>query len=71
MGKVKAWAMDEEEKFYDIAIKVADDFEDCELFEKHMIETYGHMTYGDSETIVENLGFIFGSCYDERQVGHA
>ena len=25
MGKVKAWAMDEEEKFYDIAIKVSDD----------------------------------------------
>ena len=69
MGKVKSWAMDREDEFYEIAIREADNYIDYPTFETHMMETYGDLVFGDYEEVMENLAMIYG----ERnvEVGHA
>jgi len=69
MGKVKQMAMDREDDFYDIAIKVADSHTDYNQFESHMIETYRDMIFSDIEEVLENLRMIFGE--RSEVIGHA
>ena len=69
MGQVKSWAMDQEDEFYEIAIRESNNHIDNPTFESHMMETYGDLVFGDYEEVMENLAMIYG----ERnvEVGHA
>ena len=69
MGQVKSWAMDQEDEFYEIAIRESNNHIDYQTFETHMVETYGDMIYSAPEEVIQNLGMIYG----ERnvEVGHA
>ena len=69
MGKVKSWAMDQEDEFYEIAIREANNHIDYQTFETHMVETYGDLIYSDVEEVIHNLSFIFGG--KTVEVGHA
>ena len=69
MSKVNSWAMDQEDEFYEIAIRESNNHIDYQTFETHMMETYGDMIYSAPEEVIQNLGMIYG----ERnvEVGHA
>lgn len=69
MSKVNSWAMDQEDEFYEIAIRESNNHIDYQKFETHMVETYGDMIYSAPEEVIQNLGMIYG----ERnvEVGHA
>ena len=38
MGEVKSWAMDQEDEFYEIAIRESNNHIDYQTFETHMVE---------------------------------
>ena len=69
MSKVNSWAMDQEDEFYEIAIRESKNHIDYQTFETHMVETYGDLIYSDVEEVIQNLSFIFGGKTEE--VGHA
>ena len=69
MSKVNSWAMDQEDEFYEIAIRESNNHIDYQTFETHMMETYGDMIYSAPEEVIQNLAMIFGGRTVE--VGHA
>ena len=69
MSKVNSWAIDQEDEFYEIAIREANNHIDYQTFERHMVETYGDLIYSDVEEVIQNLSMIFGGRTVE--VGHA
>ena len=69
MGEVKSWAMDQEDEFYEIAIRESNNHIDYQTFETHMVETYGDMIYSALEEVLHNLGMIYGE--HTQEVGHA
>ena len=68
-SQVKSWAMDQEDEFYEIAIREANNHIDYQTFETHMVDTYGDLIYSDVEEVIHNLSFIFGG--KTVEVGHA
>jgi len=69
MSKVNSWAMDQEDEFYEIAIRESNNHIDYQTFETHMMETYGDMIYSAPEEVIQNLGMIYGE--HTQEVGHA
>ena len=69
MSKVNSWAIDQEDEFYEIAIREANNHIDYHTFETHMVEIYGDLIYSDVEEVIQNLSMIFGGRTVE--VGHA
>ncbi len=69
MSKVNSWAIDQEDEFYEIAIREANNHIDYQTFEPHMVETYVDLIYSDVEEVIQNLSMIFGGRTVE--VGHA
>ena len=69
MGEVKSWAMDQEDEFYEIAIRESNNHINYHTFETHMVETYGDMIYSAPEEVLLNLGMIYGE--HTQEVGHA
>ena len=69
MGEVKSWAMDQEDEFYEIAIRESNNHIDYQTFETHMVETYGDMIISAPEEVLQKLGMIYGA--HTQEVGHA
>ena len=69
MSKVNSWAIYQEDEFYEIAIREANNPIDYQTFETPMVEIYGDLIYSDVEEVIQNLSMIFGGRTVE--VGHA
>ena len=69
MGRVKAWIMDQEDKFFAICDDTVSECETIQEFRSRVHQHFGLVSHMDEEEIEEGISYTWNEYWSEYNIG--